>query len=141
MPDGRRAGFFAFSQVTTRPDHWCEVSAFDTNRFKSGALFSKGELPFRILSEESVMHRNIRTATLALVLFISGSGFSLAAETAAPSTKGVGGDPTAEGIGNTSSTHNPNPNPASKQTGMENRGSAETMGTDTSTHNPTGKKD
>ena len=89
------------------------------------------------------MHRNIRTAAVAFVLFIGGSGLCLAAETAAPSTKGVGGDPTAEGIGNTSSTHNPNPNAnsASKQTGMENRGSAETMGTDTSTHNPTGKKE
>jgi len=87
------------------------------------------------------MHRNIRTAALAFVLFIGASGLSLAAETAAPSTQGVGGDPTAEGIGNTSSTHNPSPNPASKQTGMENRGSAETMGNDTSTHNPAGKKE
>ena len=84
------------------------------------------------------MHRNIRTAAVAFVLFIGSSGLCLAAETAAPSTKGVGDDPTAEGIGNTSSTHNPNPNQASKQTGMENRGSAETMGTDSSTHNPTG---
>jgi hypothetical protein len=87
------------------------------------------------------MHRNIRTAAVAFVLFIGLSGLSLAAETSAPSTQGVGGDPTAPGIGNTSSTHNPNPNPAAKETGMENRGSAETMGTDTSTHNPTGKKE
>ena len=87
------------------------------------------------------MHRNIRTAAVAFVLFIGGSGFCLAAETAAPSTKGVGGDPTAEGIGNTSSTHNPKPNPSLGATGMENRNRAETMGTDTSTHNPTGKKD
>ena len=87
------------------------------------------------------MHRNIRTAAVAFVLFIGGSGLCLAADTAAPSTQGVGGDPTAEGIGSTSSTHNPNPNPAAKETGMENRGSAETMGTDSSTHNPTGKKD
>ena len=87
------------------------------------------------------MHRNIRTAAVAFVLLIGGSGVCLAADTAASSTTGVGGDLTAEGIGNTSSTHNPGPNPASKQTGMENRGSAETMGTDTSTHNPTGKKD
>ena len=87
------------------------------------------------------MHRNIRTAAVAFILFIGASGLALAAETAAPSTQGVGGDPTAEGIGNTNSTHNPSPNPASKQTGMENRGSAETMGTDTSTHNPTGKKE
>jgi len=85
------------------------------------------------------MHHNIGTAAVAFVLFLGASGLSIAAETAAPSTKGVGGDPTAEGIGNTSSTHNPNP--ASKATGMKNRGSAETMGTDSSTHNPTGKKD
>ena len=88
------------------------------------------------------MRRNtlIAIATATCLMGVVNGG-SLAAETAAPSTKGVGGDPTAEGIGNTSSTHNPNPNPASKQTGMENRGSAETMGTDTSTHNPTGKKE
>ena len=85
------------------------------------------------------MHRNIGTAAVAFVLLIGASGLALAAETAAPSTQGVGGDPTAEGIGNTSSTHNPNPNPASRQTGMENRGTE--IGTDSSTHNPTGKKD
>jgi len=85
------------------------------------------------------MHRNIRTAAVAFVLFIGASGLSLAAETATPSTKGVGGDPTAPGIGNTSSTHNPNPNPASRQTGMEKRGTE--MGNDSSTHNPTGKKE
>jgi hypothetical protein len=85
------------------------------------------------------MRRNIRTAAVAFVIFIGASGLAVAAETAAPSTQGVGGDPTAEGIGNTSSTHNPNPNPASRQTGMENRGTE--MGTDSSTHNPTGKKD
>jgi hypothetical protein len=49
------------------------------------------------------MHRNIGTAAVAFILFIGASGLSLAAETAAPSTKGVGGDPTAPGIGNTSS--------------------------------------
>jgi hypothetical protein len=87
------------------------------------------------------MHRNIGTAAVAFVLLIGASGLALAAETAAPSTQGVGGDPTAPGIGNTSSTHNPNPtsDPASRQTGMENRGTE--MGTDSSTHNPTGKKD
>ena len=87
------------------------------------------------------MHRNIQTAAVAFVILVGVSGLSLAAETAAPSTKGVGGDPTAPGIGNTSSTHNPNPNsnPASRQTGMENRGTE--MGTDSSTHNPTGKKE
>jgi hypothetical protein len=85
------------------------------------------------------MHRNIGTAAVAFVLLIGASGLALAAETVAPSKDGVGGSPTAEGIGNTSSTHNPNPNPASRQTGMENRGTE--MGTDSSTHNPTGKKD
>jgi len=85
------------------------------------------------------MHRNIRTAAVAFVLLIGASGLALAAETAAPSTQGVGGDPTAEGIGNTSSTHNPNPNPAAKDTGMVRRGTE--VGTDSSTHNPTGKKD
>lgn len=87
------------------------------------------------------MHRNIRTAAVAFIVLIGASSLCLAAETAAPSTKGVGGDPTAPGIGNTSSTHNPqpNPNPASRQTGMENRGTE--MGTDSSTHNPTGKKE
>ena len=85
------------------------------------------------------MHRNIGTAAVAFILFIGASGLSLAAETAAPSTKGVGADPTAPGIGNTSSTHNPNPNPAAKETGMERRGAD--VGTDSSTHNPTGKKD
>jgi hypothetical protein len=50
-----------------------------------------------------------------------------------------GGNPTAEVIGSTSSTHDPNPNPAAKDTGMERRGAE--VGTDTSTHNPTGKKD
>jgi hypothetical protein len=87
------------------------------------------------------MRRKIRITAAAFVLCIGSSGLSLAAETAAPSTKGVGGDPTAEGIGSTSSTHNPtpNPNPASKATGMDDRGTE--MGTDSSTHNPTGKKD
>jgi hypothetical protein len=85
------------------------------------------------------MRRKIGIAAAAFVLCIGSSALSLAAETAAPSTKGGGGDPTAEGIGSTSSTHNPTPNPASRQTGMENRGTK--MGTGSSTHNPTGKKD
>jgi hypothetical protein len=70
------------------------------------------------------MHRNIRTTAVAYVLFIGASGLSLAAETAAPSTKGVGGDPTALGTpatGNTGSPRNPNANsnPAAKETGMD----------------------
>ena len=85
------------------------------------------------------MHRKIGIAATAFVLCIGSSGLSLAAETAAPSTQGVGGSPTEEGIGSTSSTHNPNPNPAAKETGMERRGAD--VGTDSSTHNPTGKKD
>jgi hypothetical protein len=85
------------------------------------------------------MRRKIEIAAAALVLCISSTGLSLGAETAAPSTQGVGGNPTAPGIGNTSSTHNPNPNPAAKETGMEPRGTE--VGTDSSTHNPTGKKD
>jgi hypothetical protein len=115
----------------------CRGKRLETNRFKSSALLYQRQscLP----KMESVMHRNIRTAAVAFVLFIGASGLSFAAETAAPSTKGVGGDPTAPGIGNTSSTHNPNSNPASGQTGMENRGTE--MGTDSSTHNPTGKKE
>ena len=85
------------------------------------------------------MRRKIGMAAAALVLCIGSTGLSFGAETAAPSTQGVGGSPTAEGIGSTSSTHNPNPNPAAKDTGMERRGTE--VGTDSSTHNPTGKKD
>ncbi len=93
------------------------------------------------------MHRKMGIAAAALVLCIGSTSLSLGAETVAPSTQGVGGTPTAPGTpgtpatGNTGSTHNPNPNsnPASRQTGMENRGTE--MGTDSSTHNPTGKKD
>jgi hypothetical protein len=85
------------------------------------------------------MRRKIGIAAVAFVLCIGSTGLSFGAETAAPSTKGVGGDPTAPGIGNTSSTHNPNPNSAAKETGMEPRGTE--VGTDSSTHNPTGKKD
>jgi hypothetical protein len=85
------------------------------------------------------MRRKIGIAAAALVLCIGSTSLSFGAETVAPSTKGVGGNPTAEGIGSTSSTHNPNPNPAAKDNGMERRGAE--VGTDASTHNPTGKKD
>ena len=84
------------------------------------------------------MRRNIGIAAAAFVICIGSSGLSLAAETGAPSEKGVAGSPTAEGIGSTSSTHNPKP--SSNETGMENRSDTE-MGSDTSTHNPAGKKD
>ena len=58
------------------------------------------------------MRRRIGTAAAAFVIFIGSSIVSLAAETGgAPSSgeKGVAGSPSAEGIGSTSSTHNPNP--------------------------------
>ena len=86
------------------------------------------------------MRRKIGTAAAAFVIFIGSSIVSLAAETGgAPSgEKGVAGSPSAEGIGSTSSTHNPNP--STNATGMENRSGTE-MGSDASTHNPAGKKD
>ena len=77
------------------------------------------------------MHRKIGTATVALVLFAALSAVSFAQST----TSGVA-DPTAEGIGSTSSTHNPRP-PSPGATGMEKRkATGSEMGTDTSTHNP-----
>jgi hypothetical protein len=87
------------------------------------------------------MRGKIGIAAATFVLLIGSSLVCFAAENGgAPSTgeKGVAGSPTAEGIGSTSSTHNPNP--SSNATGMENRSGTE-MGTDTSTHNPAGKKD
>ena len=87
------------------------------------------------------MRRRTGTVAAAFVIFIGCSIVSLAAETSgAPSSgeKGVAGSPSAEGIGSTSSTHNPNP--STSATGMENRSGTE-MGSDTSTHNPAGKKD
>jgi hypothetical protein len=90
---------------------------------------------------ERVMHRKIRTAAAVFAVLIGSSMISFAAETGgAPSIgeKGVAGSPKAEGIGSTSSTHNPNP--SANATGMQNRAGTE-IGSDTSTHNPAGKKD
>ena len=95
----------------------------------------------RLTIKERLMRRRIGTAAAAFVIFIGSNIVSLAAETGgAPSSgeKGVAGSPSAEGIGSTSSTHNPNP--STSATGMENRSGTE-MGSDSSTHNPAGKKD
>ena len=79
------------------------------------------------------MHRKIAAAVAALVLFAGPSTVSFAQN---PSGTPTGTNPTAEGIGNTSSTHNPRPQ-SSGPTGMENRkATGGDMGTDTSTHNP-----
>jgi hypothetical protein len=75
------------------------------------------------------MRRKIGVAAVAVVLFTAPSTISFAQS----STSGPA-NPKAEGIGTTSSTHNPRPSPTSP-TGMENRNQGET-GTDTSTHNP-----
>jgi hypothetical protein len=81
------------------------------------------------------MHRKIRTATVALVLFAA-----LSAVTFAQRSTSSGANPTAEGIGSTSSTHNPRP-PSPGSTGMEKRkATGSEMGTDTSTHNPSEKR-
>ena len=50
------------------------------------------------------MHRKIAAAVAALVLFAGPSTVSFAQN---PSGTPTGTNPTAEGIGNTSSTHNP----------------------------------
>jgi hypothetical protein len=77
------------------------------------------------------MHRKIGTPLVALVLFATLSAVSLA------QTRNSGAaDPTAEGIGSTSSTHNPRPS-SPGATGMEKgKATGSEMGTDTSTHNP-----
>ena len=77
------------------------------------------------------MHRKIGTPLVALVLFAAFSAISFA------QTSDSGGvDPTAKGIGSTSSTHNPRPS-SPGPTGMEKKkATGSEMGTDTSTHNP-----
>ena len=76
------------------------------------------------------MHRKIGTLVVALVLFATLSAVSFA------QTSNSGGvDSTAEGIGSTSSTHNPRPS-SPGPTGMEKGKATGEMGTDTSTHNP-----
>ena len=77
------------------------------------------------------MHRKIGTPVVTLVLF----GALIAVSFAQTSNSG-GVDPTAEGIGSTSSTHNPRPS-SPGPTGMEKgKATGSEMGTDTSTHNP-----
>jgi len=78
------------------------------------------------------MHRKIGAAIVALILFAGPSTVSFA-----QSTTGTGGgssSPAREGIGTTSSTHNPHPS-SPGSTGMENRKAGET-GSDVSTHSP-----
>jgi hypothetical protein len=83
---------------------------------------------------EHVMHRKIGTALVALVLFAGPSTMSFAQN----STSG-GVNPKGEGIGSTSSTHNPRPS-SPGPTGMEKgKATGSEMGTDTSTHNPSAK--
>ena len=89
------------------------------------------------------MRRKIGAAIAALLLLSSSSLMCFAQTGGSPSAgqKGVAGSPKAEGIGSTSSTHNPSGS-SSSTTGMENRtGTGSDMGTNTSTHNPAGKKD
>jgi len=77
------------------------------------------------------MRRKIAAAMMALT-FLCPSTISFAQSS--NSTGPV--NPTAEGIGNTSSTHNPRQS-APDQTGMEKRkATGNEMSTDTSTHNP-----
>ena len=68
------------------------------------------------------MHRKIAAAVAALVLFAGPNTVSFAPIPATP----TGTNPTAEGIGNTSSTHNPRPQ-SSGPTGMENRKATEAI--------------
>jgi hypothetical protein len=79
------------------------------------------------------MHRKIGAAVVVLVLFASPNIVSFAQS---PNGTRTGTNPTQEGIGNTSSTHNPRPQ-SSAPTGMENRkATGSEMGSDSSTHNP-----
>ena len=78
------------------------------------------------------MRRKIVAAMMAIALL----GPSTASFAQSSSTTGPV-NPNAEGIGNTSSTHNPRQS-APDQSGMEKRKATGTeMGTDSSTHNPT----
>ena len=98
---------------------------------------------FREIMMRCVMRRKIGAAIAALLLLSGSSLMSFAQTGGSPSAgqKGVAGSPKAEGIGSTSSTHNPSGS-SSSTTGMENRtGTGSDMGTNTSTHNPAGKKD
>ena len=78
------------------------------------------------------MRRKIVAAMMAIALLgPSTASFAQSSSTTAPA------NPNAEGIGNTSSTHNPHQS-APDQTGMEKRkATGSEMSTDSSTHNPT----
>jgi hypothetical protein len=82
--------------------------------------------------QEPVMRRKIVAAMMALTLLSPATvSFAQSSNTTGPV------NPNAEGIGNTSSTHNPRQS-APDQTGMEKRkATGSEMGTDSSTHNPT----
>jgi hypothetical protein len=85
--------------------------------------------------QEGLMHSKIGTAIVALVLFDALSAVSFAQS----NTSGAA-NPKAEGIGSTSSTHNPRPS-SPGPTGMEKgKATGSEMGTDTSTHNPSEKR-
>ena len=85
--------------------------------------------------QERMMHRQIGTAAAASVLFAA-----LSTVTFAQSSTSKPADPKAEGIGSTSSTHNPRPSSLGP-TGMEKgKASGSEMGTDTPTHNPSEKR-
>jgi hypothetical protein len=77
------------------------------------------------------MRRKIVSAMMALTLLSPSTiSFAQGSSTTGPV------NPNAEGIGNTSSTHNPRQS-APDQTGMEKRkATGSEMSTDTSTHNP-----
>jgi hypothetical protein len=77
------------------------------------------------------MRRKIAAAIMVLVLLgPSTVSFAQSSGTTSPA------NPNAEGIGNTSSTHNPRQS-APDQTGMEKRkATGSEMSTDSSTHNP-----
>ena len=81
------------------------------------------------------MHRKIGTAIVAFVLFAALSAVSFARVVLSGAA-----NPKAEGIGSTSSTHNPRPS-SPGPTGMEKgKATGSEMGTDTSTHNPSEKR-
>lgn len=111
----------------------------DENELMPLHCFLMACMPYQI-AEEYEMYRKVGTAAAAFVLLVGSitASFAETGGSLSAGENGVGGSPQQEGIGNTSSTHNPNPSHPS--TGMENRSGTE-MGSDTSTHNPGGKKD
>jgi hypothetical protein len=112
------------------------------NRAVAYALSQQTGVRIREINMECMMRRKIGTAMAALLLLSGSSLISFAQSGGSPSAgeKGVAGSPKAEGIGSTSSTHNPSGS-SSNTTGMENRtATGSDMGTNTSTHNPSGTK-